>query len=323
MVNDFATEQGLTNSLPALAILGPTASGKSGLSMWLAQQGYPVEIISLDSALVYRGMDIGTAKPSSLEQQQVVHHLIDIIDPTEVFNASDFSQRCLDLIEEIRLRGNIPLIVGGTMMYYKSLISGLDDMPAKDLQIRERIEAQAKNKGWPYMHQLLAKIDPVTALRLKPNDSQRIERALEVYQISGKPMSAYHQRGGTKQNEIATLSLEPADRSLLHSRIAHRFDQMLKCGFIEEVEALRRQFNLTADMPSMRCVGYRQAWEYLDNRVSVEEFREKGIAATRQLAKRQITWLRSTEPKTVVDPFDSNWQQRAKDWFDKASSKLR
>lgn len=310
--------EGSATCLPALAILGPTASGKTGLAINLAQQGYPIEIISLDSALVYRHMNIGTAKPTVEEREGVPHHLIDIIEPTDVFNASDFVDACLRLIQEIRQRGNVPLIVGGTMMYFKTLVSGMDDMPAKDERIRQQIETEAILKGWPYMHDKLAGFDPVTASRLKPNDSQRIERAIEVYMLTGTPLSSFHQRQGSPIRSLSTLALEPANRAFLHERIALRFDTMLREGFIQEVEELRRCFSLSPDLPSMRCVGYRQVWEYLDGQVDLQACREKGIAATRQLAKRQITWLRSTKSKHVLDPFEPDWMSEAKMWFERS-----
>lgn len=300
-----------------LAIAGPTASGKSAASLAIAQR-WPVEIISVDSALVYRGMDIGTAKPTPAEQAQVPHHLIDTTDPLNAYSAADFVRDATRLIGEITARGRTPLLVGGTMLYFKALMQGLDDMPRADAHVRARIEAAAAAHGWPALHAELARVDPITAARLAPNDSQRIQRALEVFEVSGQPLSAL-QSGLTGQprqhhNPIAPgalLSLEPADRAWLHGRIAERFDAMLAAGFIDEVKTLRARGDLHPDLPSMRCVGYRQAWEALDaagdaplSDAQRAELRDRGIFATRQLAKRQITWLRSM-PERVVVPCDA------------------
>lgn len=300
--------------LNAVAVLGPTASGKTALGLALAAKGLPIEIISLDSALVYKDMDIGTAKPTPAELVSVPHHLIDIITPEEVFNASDFVQDCLELIDDINARGHVPVILGGTMMYYKALVSGLDDMPDRDPAIRARIEAEATEEGWPAMHARLAEVDPATAERLKPNDSQRIERALEVYQISGKPLSFFHQRGSSIKHSLPTMALIPEDRSLLHARIEKRFVDMLDAGLVDELLQLRRNYCLTADMPSMRCVGYRQVWEFVDELVDQSRMIDKGVAATRQLAKRQLTWLRSIDDKRVFDPFAPGWENHAVEW---------
>lgn len=302
-------------TIPAIAILGPTASGKTALGLHLAEQGHPIEIISLDSALVFKDMNIGTAKPSAAELFQVPHHLIDIISPEEVFNASDFVEQCNRLISDIRQRGKVPLILGGTMMYYKALVSGLDDMPIADPEIRQHIEAEAATHGWPYMHQRLMGFDPVTAERLKPNDSQRIERALEVYLLTGKPLSEFHTRAQTESLQLPTLSLEPSDRKVLHQRIHNRFLRMLDEGFLDEVIDLKQRYTLTPDMPSMRCVGYRQAWEYLDGLIDHATLVDKGVAATRQLAKRQLTWLRSIPDKVVVDPLQEGWIQTISPWI--------
>jgi tRNA dimethylallyltransferase len=297
-----------------LAIAGPTASGKSAASLAIAQR-WPVEIVSVDSALVYRGMDIGTAKPTPAEQAQVPHHLLDITDPLHAYSAADFVRDAQRLIGEISTRGRTPLLVGGTMLYFKALMQGLDDMPRADAHVRARIEAAAAAHGWPALHAELAKVDPVTAARLAPNDAQRIQRALEVFEVSGQPLSAL-QTGQQRMhhNPIppgALLSLEPAERAWLHERIAQRFDAMLAAGFIDEVKALRARGDLHPDLPSMRCVGYRQAWEALDaagdaplTDAQRNELRDRGIFATRQLAKRQITWLRSM-PERVVVPCDA------------------
>ncbi|WP_066257257.1 tRNA (adenosine(37)-N6)-dimethylallyltransferase MiaA [Hydrogenophaga flava] len=293
-----------------IAIAGPTASGKSAAALAIAQR-WPVEIISVDSALVYRGMDIGTAKPSREEQALVPHHLIDITDPLHAYSAAEFVRDAQRLIQQIRSRGRTPLLVGGTMLYFKALMQGLDDMPRADADARARIEAAAAAHGWPAMHAELAKVDPVTAARLAPNDAQRIQRALEVFEVSGRPISSF-QTGGQREAdnpvpEGAFLSLEPADRGWLHERIAQRFDAMLAEGFVDEVRRLRARGDLHPDLPSMRCVGYRQAWEALDaagdaplTSAQQAELRDRGIFATRQLAKRQITWLRSMPQRRVI-----------------------
>ncbi|BET25251.1 tRNA dimethylallyltransferase [Limnobacter thiooxidans] len=309
-------------TIPALAILGPTASGKSALALWLADLGFPIEIISLDSALVFRDMDIGTAKPNPQELAAVPHHLIDIILPTDTFSAADFVGACNALITDIRARGKIPLIVGGTMMYYKTLVSGLDDLPPANPDIRAAIESQAALEGWPALHAQLAEIDPVTAERLKPNDSQRLQRALEVFQITGKPLSSFHQRNQNADALIPTLAIEPSDRAVLHKRIESRFHDMLTQGLVEEVADLRRRYVLDAEMPSMRCVGYRQVWEFLDGHSTRRQMIDRGIAATRQLAKRQITWLRSTPNKHVIDPLQADWLQNVKPWLEQQMDSL-
>jgi tRNA dimethylallyltransferase len=294
----------------AIAIAGPTASGKSALSMLIAAQ-HPCEIISVDSALVYRGMDIGTAKPSREELALVPHHLIDILDPTQSYSAAQFVQDATQLIAEINARGKLALLVGGTMLYFKALIEGIDPMPAASPEIRAAIDEEAARLGWPAMHTQLAQVDAITAARLSPNDSQRIQRALEVYRASGQSLSSFHQKNDRNQpvagidtaqsaiNSIVNMpliSLEPVNRFWLHTRIAQRFDQMLQMGLIEEVQQLKSRGDLHLDLPSMRCVGYRQTWEMLDGLFPAPELREKGIAATRQLAKRQITWQRSMQP---------------------------
>lgn len=294
--------------IPPIALAGPTASGKTAAAFAVAEAlapHLPVEIISVDSALVYRGMDIGTAKPTREEQARVPHHLIDIRDPLQAYSAAEFVQDATRLMAEIRARGALPLLVGGTMLYFKALFDGIDDMPAADATIRARLEAQAATIGWPAMHAELAAVDPVTAARLAPGDSQRIQRALEVWHVSGRPLSSFH----TTKN-IATIaspisaaslfSLEPHDRAWLHGRIAERFHAMLATGFLHEVLRLRARGDLHADLPSMRCVGYRQAWESLDGLFPLSSLPERGIAATRQLAKRQITWLRSMPERHAI-----------------------
>lgn len=304
-------------NIPALAVLGPTASGKSALGLWMADQGFPIEIISLDSALVFRDMNIGTAKPTPQELAMVPHHLIDIITPSEAFSAAEFVTECHALIADIRARGKVPVILGGTMMYYKTLVSGMDDLPPANPEIRQRIEQQAMNEGWPAVHAQLVSVDSITAERLKPNDSQRIQRALEVFQITGKPLSSFHMRDQQADAYIPTLAIEPSDRAVLHKRIEARFLDMLDQGLVEEVIELRHNYVLDETMPSMRCVGYRQVWEHLLGQSTREQMIERGIAATRQLAKRQITWLRSTSNKEVVDPLQANWLERVKPWIQK------
>jgi tRNA dimethylallyltransferase len=293
----------------ALALAGPTASGKTAAAMALAEvcraQGGPaLEIISVDSALVYRGMDIGTAKPSAAERAAVPHHLIDIRDPHQPYSAAEFVADARSLIDAIHARGALPLLVGGTMLYFKALFDGLDDIPAADAGVRKAIDAKARERGWPALHAELARVDPATAARLAPGDAQRIQRALEVWQVSGRPLSSFHSgrfdAGRQPNPDFALISLEPTDRAWLHTRIAARFDAMLAAGFLDEVRTLRDRGDLHPDLPSMRCVGYRQAWEMLDGLWPASEFVDRGVAATRQLAKRQITWLRGMPWRLVV-----------------------
>lgn len=289
------------STLPrAVLLMGPTASGKTGLALELARR-YPAEIVSVDSALVYRGMDIGTAKPTPEEQASCPHHLIDILDPTDSYSAAQFAADATRLVDEITARGRLPLLVGGTMLYFKALREGLSDLPQADAGLRAQLEAEAAAQGWPAMHQRLAQLDPETAARLAPGDSQRIQRALEVIALSGQPLSVLHARGRDSAARLDTLALAliPAERAWLHQRIALRFQLMLEQGFLDEVSRLRQAWpTLHLGLPSMRCVGYRQAWEHQDGQYDAAEFLERGIAATRQLAKRQLTWLRST-PDTV------------------------
>ena len=289
----------------AIALVGPTASGKTAAALALAeslQLHGGAEIISIDSALVYRGMDIGTAKPSRQELAAVPHHLIDTLDPLDSYSAAEFSKDATRLIHDIRARGKTPLLVGGTLLYLKALLEGLNDIPAADLAVRSQIQQQAERLGWPAMHAQLAHVDPTTAARLAPGDSQRIGRALEVWTATGQTLTSYHQSAKSNAPDwhMPIISLEPADRSWLHGRIALRFDQMMAAGFMDEVQSLRQRGDLNPDLPSMRCVGYRQAWEGLDAGWPEAEIRERGIFATRQLAKRQITWLRSMPQRTVV-----------------------
>ena len=290
---------------PILCIAGPTASGKSKLALDYAQsqagRGLPIELICVDSATIYRTMDIGTAKPSLAEQAICPHHLIDIRDPSESYNAGEFARDATRLIGEIRARGAQPVLVGGTMLYFKALIEGMDELPTADPAIRAAIDQEAQSLGWPALHAALALVDPTAAARLSPNDSQRIQRALEVFRSTGKPLSSYFKPAGSPQATprlaFQLIALEPQSRQGLHERIAARFDLMLTSGLIDEVRALKSRPDLHADLPSMRCVGYRQVWEFLDGACSESEMRERGIAATRQLAKRQLTWLRGWEGK--------------------------
>ena len=285
----------------AILLMGPTASGKTGLALALAER-FPVEIVSVDSALVYRDMDIGTAKPTAEEMAQCPHHLIDIIDPTDAYSAAQFHADANRLIADIHARGKLPLLVGGTMLYFKALTDGLSDLPQADPALRQQLEADAARLGWPAMHARLAALDAVTADRLAPNDSQRIQRALEVCLLSGETMSALLARGrdDAARGNLLRLALNPDDRSWLHQRIALRFNIMLEQGFLDEVSHIRERWpQLSLELPSMRCVGYRQAWEYQDGLYGQAEFVERGIAATRQLAKRQITWLRSMAPDNL------------------------
>jgi len=287
-----------------LGLAGPTAAGKTALALDVARR-WPVEIVSVDSALVYRGMDIGSAKPGAAEQAAAPHHLLDIITPAQSYSAARFVADARRLIAEIRARGRWPLLVGGTMMYFKALMDGIDEMPAADPATRAAIDAEAASAGWPAMHAQLALVDPITAARLAPNDSQRIQRALEVLRAGGTPLSTLHQRArrDAPARDGALVALEPASRAWLHARIAHRFDAMLQAGFLDEVRRLRLDTSLNLELPSMRCVGYRQAWEALDvaDPPDLADLRERGVAATRQLAKRQITWLRSMAHRQVVE----------------------
>lgn len=284
---------------PAILLLGPTASGKTACALALAHR-LPVEIISVDSALVYRDMDIGTAKPSADEQVQCPHHLIDILNPEEAYSAARFCEDARRLMTEITARGKLPLLVGGTMLYYKALREGLSELPEADAGLRREIEDAAARDGWPALHAQLAQLDPEAAARLKPNDAQRIQRALEIVRLTGRPLAESYARreAATATHRFIPIALTPGDRAVLHARIERRFDAMLLAGFVDEVIRLRQRYQLDAGMPSMRCVGYRQALEYLDGQCSLATFRDKGIFATRQLAKRQITWQRN---------FRENW----------------
>lgn len=292
---------------PAIAILGPTASGKSNLALSITDH-FPIEIISIDSAQVYRYMDIGSAKPDPQILTKIPHHLINLIDPDQQYSAAQFRHDALLTMKEITRRGNIPLLVGGTMLYFKALREGLSDLPPADQQIRKEIEASAAEKGWSTLHHLLQSVDPMSAERIQPNDSQRIQRALEIYYLTGKPMSQQmvSSQHASIPYRLISIALLPSDRKVLHQRIQHRFETMLKMGLIEEVRSILSQFPLTLEMPSMRCVGYRQVYQYLQSQLSLMELREKGAAATRQLAKRQLTWLRSMEQLTEFDCLADN-----------------
>jgi tRNA dimethylallyltransferase len=296
-------------ALPVVCLLGPTASGKTAAALELARQ-LPIEIVSVDSALVYREMDIGTAKPDAAERAQVPHHLIDIIDPADAYSAGQFHDDARRLIGEIRARGRVPLLVGGTMLYYRALSQGLNDMPSADPAVRATLDAQAADVGWPALHARLAQVDPVTAARLAPNDSQRIQRALEVWMLSGQALSAFHATARQPSAEGAyrfiPVALEPSDRAVLHARIARRFDQMIAAGLVDEVARLRARGDLHPGLPSIRCVGYRQIWEYLDGAIDLPGARDKGVFATRQLCKRQLTWLRAVRERTVIDCCDAD-----------------
>jgi tRNA dimethylallyltransferase len=277
----------------ALFVLGPTASGKTAIALDLAAR-FPAEIVSLDSAQVYRGMDIGTAKPGPVERARVPHHLIDILEPVEAYSAGRFRADALRLIAEIDARGRLPIVAGGTMLYYRALMGGLADLPAAQPRLRAEIEARAAREGWPALHAELARVDPASAARIEPADAQRIQRALEVHHSTGRALSAHHGAAPPAQPlfDALAISLEPAVRAVLHERIAVRFRAMLAAGLVKELEGLRARYALDASLPAMRAVGYRQAWDTLEGMERTETLEARGIAATRQLAKRQLTWLR-------------------------------
>ena len=314
------------DEVSTLCIVGPTGAGKTHLAMSLAEYaksvGLTIELISMDSALVYRGLDIGSAKPTKSEQEAVVHHLIDIIDPTEVYSAARFANDAKRLCTEIRARGNIPVVVGGTMLYWRAWAHGLSSLPPANPEIRARLDEEGKAIGWPAMHDKLAKVDPKTAARLKPNDSQRVQRALEVYEITCKPMSLLladspsedGREGSAIPPWIKLISLEPSDRKRLHLNLEKRFDEMLAAGFMDEVKTLRTNTGLHADLPAIRSVGYRQAWEFLNGEIDAEEMRYKALAATRQLGKRQLTWLRAIDGRSTFDPFNPEELKAALDY---------
>ncbi len=282
-------------------LMGATATGKTDLALEIARR-FDAEIISVDSALVYRGMDIGTAKPDPSVLQSVPHHLIDILDPADAWSAWDFVQRSRQLIDDISARGRIPLLAGGTMLYYHALEQGLNRLPEADEALRQRLDREARERGWAFMHKKLAAVDAASADRIKPSDAQRIQRALEVFELSGEPLSKLQQQESSGYpGGIEKIILAANDRAELHRRIEQRFLQMLRQGFIDEVSALRRRGDLDLSMPSMRCVGYRQLWQHLDGEFSHREMIDRAIAATRQLAKRQITWLRKQPPELSFD----------------------
>jgi tRNA dimethylallyltransferase len=286
---------------PAIFLMGPTASGKTALAVSLVER-FPLEIISVDSALVYRDMNIGTAKPDAVTLARAPHHLLDIRDPTEAYSAAAFCEDARRLMADIVARGKVPLLVGGTMLYFRALLQGLDDLPRADPALRQALEKEAADRGWPALHGELAQVDPVTAARLAPNDSQRVGRALEIFRLTGQPMSAQLDKAQTAlPYRVLQLALIPSDRAVLHQRIAERFDAMLAEGLLDEVTALRQRYSLTAGLPAMRAVGYRQAWAYLEGETDLNGLRDQGIAATRQLAKRQLTWLRSWPDAVVLD----------------------
>jgi tRNA dimethylallyltransferase len=291
--------------IPAVLLMGPTASGKSALALALAERS-DVEIVSVDSAQVYRGMDVGTAKPDRTTCERVPHHLIDLVDPTEAYSAARFRADALAAIAAIRARRRTPLLVGGTMLYFKALLEGLSTLPAAHPEVRARLDERARHEGWPALHAELARTDPATAARIRPTDPQRIQRALEVFAVTGRPMSEL--RGAREAagalGPAIRVALLPTDRARLHAAIADRFDAMLAAGLVEELRALRARHPLTPDLPSMRCVGYRQAWQFLDGAINAAALHAKGIAATRQLARRQLTWLRAM-PAHAFDPWEA------------------
>ena len=294
---------GINSALPVIAIMGPTASGKTGLALDIAAK-VESEVISVDSALVYKGMDIGTAKPTQEEHAGVAHHLIDIIDPAQSYSVSQFVNDTNALIGDILARGKVPILAGGTMMYFNALINGISPLPKSDETIRDEITQQAQRLGWSKLHDELRGVDPISGERIHPNDPQRITRALEVYRSTGKTLTHWQQQEGEKcPYNIAQFAIAPADRAVLHERIATRFDLMLEQGFENEVVKLYERSDLHEDLPSIRSVGYRQMWQYLDGQLSYAEMRERGIIATRQLAKRQLTWLRGWEQVTWLDTF--------------------
>ena len=292
---------------PALFLMGPTASGKTDLAVALAQQG-SYEIISVDSALIYRNMDVGTAKPDAELLAKAPHHLINMLDPKESYSAADFRRDALELMADITARGRIPLLVGGTMMYFKMLQQGMASLPTADAAIRQCLLDEAEQLGWAHLHQRLAEVDAVAAQRIKPTDTQRLQRALEVFELTGKPLSYWHQQQAAEAipYDITAVAIAPTDRAILHERIALRFHLMIENGLVDEVRRLYQRGDLNTAMPSIRAVGYRQVWQYLEGELSYDEMIERGIIATRQLAKRQMTWLKSWDDLHWIDSQSSN-----------------
>ena len=309
------------SSLPPLVcLMGPTASGKTDLAVSLVES-LPMDIISVDSVMVYRGMDIGSAKPDAETLARAPHRLIDICDPAEAYSAARFRDDALAEVAEIVAQGRIPLLVGGTMLYFRALLQGLSTLPSADSEIRARLEAEAEAEGWASLHRRLAEVDPEAAARIHPNDPQRIQRALEVYELTGTPLTELQVAQQAEQPfayPVIKLAIAPADRSVLHERIAQRFEMMVQAGLIEEVEALRQRGDLHLDMPALRAVGYRQVWEYLSGNLNYEEMMERGIIATRQLAKRQFTWLRSEPKLTLFDSLDERGQEKTLKFIEQA-----
>lgn len=306
---------------PAIFLMGPTASGKTGVAVELVQR-LPVELISVDSALVFRDMDIGTAKPDAATLARAPHHLIDVISPTEAYSAAAFRHDALRLMADITARGKIPLLVGGTMLYFKALREGLSELPQADAAVRAELDAEIAQHGIEHLHAELAKVDAETAARLAPADTQRIQRAMEIYRLTGQPMSVLFKQQTQHElpYDVTSIALVPGERSVLHQRIATRFQQMLKDGLIEELRALRDKYPLHPDMTSMRCVGYRQAWQYMDGEINEGQLMETGIAATRQLAKRQLTWLRSMPDNIEIDCLCDDLPSRVGDALRTATS---
>lgn len=297
---------------PAIFLMGPTASGKTALAIELAQTEN-CEIISVDSALIYRGMDIGTAKPDAQELARAPHRLIDILDPAESYSVAQFRHDALENMQAITAKGKTPLLVGGTMMYYKALVDGISELPEANKQVRAQITSEVAQQGWDALHQQLQQIDPVSAARIHPNDPQRLMRAIEVYRVSGKTLTELTQsKCSSIPYNTVQLAIAPEKRDVLHQRIEQRFDMMLSAGFQQEVEALKNREDLHLDLPSMRCVGYRQMWQYLDGELDFEEMRYRGIVATRQLAKRQLTWLRGWRDLHWLDTFDNDNVRKVK-----------
>jgi len=305
------------NKLPVVFIMGPTASGKTTLAIDLVQN-YPFEIISVDSALIYKDMDIGTAKPNQDELELAPHHLIDFLDPAQSYSVADFRRDALVKIDEIHAREKVPLLVGGTMLYHRALIYGLSQLPSSDNQIRERLNAIMADKGSNYLHQQLSQVDPLSAKKIHPNDPQRIQRALEVYEITGKSLSTLQQQSKQQalDKPIYKIVIAPENRDVLRERIAIRFRQMMKQGFVEEVQKLHQREDLSLALPSMRSVGYRQVWEYLEKQLSYEEMLQQGINITRQFAKRQMTWLRKEQDALWLKTEDSNNLERVYKYLD-------